>query len=122
MSSSSPTTTVDAPLDCKRSRDTAFGQEKHDAIFNNAPKGGYVYTNRSRSKRLEMQAEVCEECRLYYETLKKQGVCTSQELEEHVQKCSRHRSDWVIPQTPENFWELTINTPEEWKQQKQQKR
>lgn len=65
-----------------------------------------------------MPAEACADCRRYYEVLKQQGICTSQELAEHVQQCSRHRADWVIQQTPENFWELSIHTPEEWKDQR----
>lgn len=38
-----------------------------------------------------------------------------------VQLHSRHRNKSTPPSTPEGFWDLTVHTPEEWKQEKKKR-
>jgi hypothetical protein len=35
-------------------------------------------------------------------------------LEDMLQHCSRHKSKWVPPGTPDGFWDLTIHSPQKW--------
>ncbi|KAJ1440193.1 hypothetical protein B484DRAFT_391440 [Ochromonadaceae sp. CCMP2298] len=33
-----------------------------------------------------------------------------------LQRCSRHKSRYTPPSTPEGYWQLTLNTPDDWKE------
>ena len=40
---------------------------------------------------------------------------TLQLKREVLQSCSRHKAKWTPPATPEGFWNLTLETPDDWK-------
>jgi hypothetical protein len=78
-------------------------------------------TSRSKSERDVMNGHECEECQRYYRIMEQQGliITTPTNLEcgltETLRRCSRHKSHWSPPCTPEGFWDLTIRTPDDWK-------
>ena len=57
----------------------------------------------------------CSECERYYKELERQGLLDTIDRVEMLKRCSRHKSAWEPPQTPEGFWELSVNTPADWK-------
>jgi hypothetical protein len=76
-------------------------------------------SGRSKSERELMDGHECEECRRYYRIMEQQGLITSADLEcgltETLRRCSRHKSHWSPPSTPDGFWDLTVHTPDEWR-------
>lgn len=57
----------------------------------------------------------CSECEKYYHELERQGLLDTVDRAEMLKRCSRHKSAWEPPQTPEGFWELSVHTPANWK-------
>jgi hypothetical protein len=76
-------------------------------------------TRISKSEREFIDGHECEECRRYYRIMEQQGLITSADLEcgltETLRRCSRHKSHWSPPLTPDGFWDLTVHTPDEWR-------
>jgi len=62
--------------------------------------------------REELPGYICEDCSAYYSRF-----FTPTKADEMVQRCSRHRQVTTPPVTPEGFWDLTMRTPEDWKEQ-----
>jgi hypothetical protein len=48
------------------------------------------------------------------------GIITDENKHEFMKLCSKHKSRWTPPSTPDSFWEIGIHTPEEWKAQRQE--
>jgi hypothetical protein len=62
--------------------------------------------------REELPGYICDDCSAYYSRF-----FTPTKADEMVQRCSRHRQVTTPPVTPEGFWDLTMRTPEDWKEQ-----
>lgn len=83
----------------------------------------HVTSSRNRFERDLMRGHECQECMRYYRIMEQQGLILSQSnleggLCETLRRCSRHKSHWSPPSTPDGFWDLTVHTPEEWKNPK----
>lgn len=73
---------------------------------------------RSKQQREALPGFTCEECLKFYETMQQQGIYAlndSQQRRDVLQACSRHKSVWVPPSTPEGFWNLSLQTPDNWR-------
>ncbi len=93
----------------------------------NRPQRPPQLESRSRSEREMVQGHECEECKRYYRIMEQQGLITTSTnhecgLNETLRRCSRHKSHWSPPSTPDGFWDLTVHTPEEWKDSKKSKK
>jgi hypothetical protein len=69
---------------------------------------------RKKSLRDVLPGHTCLECRRYYDAMVFQGVVSTTCLDEMLQKCSRHKSKWAVPNTPDGFWDLSVHTPDGW--------
>jgi hypothetical protein len=84
-------------------------------------KSSCTTTSRSKSERDVMNGHECEECQRYYRIMEQQGLIITTPtnmdcgLTETLRRCSRHKSHWSPPCTPDGFWDLTIRTPDDWK-------
>ena len=76
------------------------------------------FTSRKRSDREKLPGHTCFECEKYMRVLAQQGVIVDDaQMKEMLQRCSRHKfNQGPPPDTPDGFWDLTVHTPEEWKQ------
>jgi hypothetical protein len=70
---------------------------------------------RNKSSRDALPGHTCDECEAFYSAMVQQGVFSADSKKARLQECSRHKSKWTPPTTPEGFWDLTVHTPEEWK-------
>lgn len=62
----------------------------------------YVEPVRSKALRESMPGHSCMQCAEFYKALKDQGFDDVELLD----NCSRHKSAWKLPETPEGFWSL----------------
>jgi hypothetical protein len=82
-----------------------------------AAKAKCVESVRSKTLRAALPGFTCEECLKFYETMQQQGIycmSDSQVRRDILQGCSRHKARWTPPSTPEGFWNLTLQTPDDW--------
>ncbi len=70
---------------------------------------------RARDLRDSLPGHMCQECKKFYETAVAQGMIQEGELMECLKSCSRHKAAYSPAQTPEGAWDLSIQTPAEWK-------
>ena len=75
----------------------------------------YVEVVRKKDERAALPGRSCYECERFYEALEDQGILTPNGRQEMINTCSRHRSRYTPPTTPEGFWGVSLNTPAEWK-------
>ncbi|GFS44693.1 DNA endonuclease RBBP8 [Trichonephila inaurata madagascariensis] len=68
-------------------------------------------TVRKKSERKQLNAFDCRECEKYYDDL---GL-SEEEKKKRMKNCSRHRSKFAPPATPEHFWELDFPDTQECK-------
>ncbi|XP_054841564.1 DNA endonuclease RBBP8 isoform X2 [Eublepharis macularius] len=64
----------------------------------------HVEVVRKRDERRKLLGHTCKECEIYYADL------PEGEKEKKLAACSRHRSRYIPPDTPENFWEVGFPT------------
>ncbi|XP_063155250.1 DNA endonuclease RBBP8 isoform X2 [Candoia aspera] len=60
----------------------------------------HIEVVRKKEERRKLPGHTCKECEIYYADL------PEEEREKKVATCSRHRSRYAPPDTPENFWEV----------------
>ncbi|XP_060099885.1 DNA endonuclease RBBP8 [Heteronotia binoei] len=60
----------------------------------------HVEVVRKRDERRKLPGHTCKECEIYYADF------PEGEKEKKLAACSRHRSRYIPPDTPENFWEV----------------
>jgi hypothetical protein len=72
---------------------------------------------RNKAERAVLPGYSCLQCEKYIAVMREQGLLQSEDdVTEMLQNCSRHKSAaGPPPDTPEGFWDLTVHTPEEWK-------
>lgn len=68
----------------------------------------FVDVIRKKSERENIPGFECDECRQYFTVLEQQGIFTPGSKAEMLQKCSRHKSRFTPPSTPEGYWDLSI--------------
>lgn len=76
----------------------------------------YIEVVRKKEERAALPGHTCSECKRFYEVYERQGMINDDNREYFLQCCSRHKAKWAPAETPEGFWDLSINTPEAWKQ------
>lgn len=59
---------------------------------------------RKKSERANLTGRSCEECGRYFKSLEKAGF----DISEMINTCSRHRTKYTPPATPEGYWDLSI--------------
>uniref|UniRef100_A0A8C6XC10 DNA endonuclease RBBP8 n=1 Tax=Naja naja TaxID=35670 RepID=A0A8C6XC10_NAJNA len=60
----------------------------------------HIEVVRKKEERRKLTGHTCKECEIYYAGL------PEEEREKKLATCSRHRSRYIPPETPENFWEV----------------
>jgi hypothetical protein len=70
---------------------------------------------RKKDDRAALPGYQCDQCAAFYNVQIEQGILDKSKVNEFLQLCSRHKSKWTPPQTPEGFWDLSVRTPDEWK-------
>ncbi|XP_070798446.1 DNA endonuclease RBBP8 [Pituophis catenifer annectens] len=60
----------------------------------------HIEVVRKKEERRKLPGHSCKECEIYYAGL------PEEEREKKLATCSRHRSRYIPPETPENFWEV----------------
>ncbi|XP_034981447.1 DNA endonuclease RBBP8 isoform X2 [Zootoca vivipara] len=60
----------------------------------------HIEVVRKKEERKKLPGHTCKECEIYYADF------PEEEREKKLGACSRHRSRYVPPDTPENFWEV----------------
>lgn len=76
----------------------------------------YIEVVRKKDERAALPGHTCTECKRFYEVYERQGMINDDNREYFMQCCSRHKAKWAPAETPEGFWDLSINTPEAWKE------
>lgn len=76
-----------------------------------------IETVRNKEERAAMPGYACSECAAFYEAMVQQGIFSKENLPDMLKCCSRHKSKYTPPDTPEGVWGLSVNTPNEWKEQ-----
>ena len=118
----------DASLPQKKSRDSSVSASKISPSESLPPKvlSGpsrmevpkvvkSIEVVRKKDQRECLPGFSCSECEKYYLELERQGLLDTIDRAEMLKRCSRHKSAWEPPQTPEGFWELSVHTPANWK-------
>jgi hypothetical protein len=59
---------------------------------------------RKKAERANLTGRSCEECVKYFKSLEDAGFDTS----EMINTCSRHRTKYTPPSTPEGYWDLSM--------------
>lgn len=72
---------------------------------------------RKKQERAVLPGYACPECEKFYEAMFHQGIFTKENLPDMMKQCSKHKAKYTPPDTPEGFWDLSVNTPTEWKVQ-----
>ena len=72
---------------------------------------------RKKEERAVLPGYACPECEKFYEAMVQQGIFTKENLPDMMKQCSKHKAKYTPPDTPEGFWDLSVNTPTEWKVQ-----
>ena len=67
----------------------------------------YVQTHLSKDARAQLPGRTCDECEAFYKMQKAKGF-SSQDIQEVLNSCSRHRQQWTPTGTPEGFWDLSV--------------
>lgn len=75
----------------------------------------YIEVVRNRDQRSVLPGHACEECDKFYQAMQQQGIVNDSNRQQFMQSCSRHKSKFTPPSTPEGFWDLSIRTPADWK-------
>ena len=89
-------------------------KEREKASISSTSK--YAGSSRVVAERASMPGFFCTQCAAYYKALEDQGIATTDEDRfEMLQRCSRHKARWEPPQTPAGFWDLSVRTPDDWK-------
>jgi hypothetical protein len=83
-------------------------KEQSSRIKNIVKKPKYVDVVRKKSERELLPGFECEECRNYFKALQQQGIFSSSNKAEFLQQCSRHKSRFTPPSTPDGYWDLSI--------------
>ncbi|XP_045182574.2 uncharacterized protein LOC123541222 [Mercenaria mercenaria] len=78
-----------------------------DDSFDRLPKNkgsgiAHVAVVRKRDERQKLQGHGCKECLQYY----KSAGRSDEEIKQHMHQCSRHRAQYVPPDTPPHFWSV----------------
>ncbi|XP_064298945.1 DNA endonuclease RBBP8 [Phalacrocorax carbo] len=60
----------------------------------------HIEVIRKKEERRKLPGHTCKECEIYYADI------PEEEREKKLASCSRHRSRYTPPKTPENFWEV----------------
>ncbi|XP_026526105.1 DNA endonuclease RBBP8 isoform X2 [Notechis scutatus] len=60
----------------------------------------HIEVVRKKEERRKLTGHTCKECEIYYAGL------PEEERKKKLATCSRHRSRYIPPETPENFWEV----------------
>ncbi|KAM3839877.1 DNA endonuclease RBBP8 isoform 1-T2 [Vipera latastei] len=60
----------------------------------------HIEVVRKKEERRKLPGHTCKECEIYYAGL------PEEEREKKLATCSRHRSRYIPPETPEHFWEV----------------
>lgn len=96
---------IKASTDNKTSGNSSNGLHRTDTVTkNNIPvySNKYVEPVRSKALRESLPGHSCIQCAEFYQALKDQGF----DDVELLNNCSRHKSTWKLPETPEGFWSL----------------
>eukprot|EP01038_Epipyxis_sp_PR26KG_P007075 gene7075-9657_t len=75
----------------------------------------FVDVVRNKEQRASLPGHTCLECNKFYDVMIAQGIISPNSKKQWLQDCSRHKSKYTPPNTPDSFWELSVNTPDEWK-------
>lgn len=70
---------------------------------------------RNRADRAALPGFACSECEQFYKVMMDQGIVTEENKADFMQSCSRHKARWTPPSTPDGFWDMSLNTPQEWR-------
>ncbi|XP_055955906.1 DNA endonuclease RBBP8 [Patella vulgata] len=62
----------------------------------------HVKVVKKQDERRKLKGHSCKECYEYY---KSTGM-SEDEIQSRIQDCSRHRADYIPPDTPEHFWSI----------------
>lgn len=78
-----------------------------DDSFDRLPKKqgsdvAHVAVVRKQDERQKLQGHSCKECLQYYTSAGR----SEEEIKQHMQQCSRHRAQFVPPDTPPHFWSI----------------
>ncbi|XP_060600458.1 DNA endonuclease RBBP8-like [Ruditapes philippinarum] len=78
-----------------------------DDSFDRLPKSktsdiAHVAVVRKRDERQKLPGHGCKQCVEYY----KSAGRSDEEIQQHMHKCSRHRAQYVPPDTPPHFWSV----------------
>ena len=96
---------VKASKDNKTTSNSSNGFHRTDTVSkSNIPvySNKYVEPVRSKALRESLPGHSCIQCAEFYQALKDQGF----DDVELLNNCSRHKSTWKPPDTPEGFWSL----------------
>ena len=66
---------------------------------------------RKKEERKALNGYTCNQCKEFYENVFGKNTDKYKEV---IQLCSRHRHKHTPPSTPPGFWDIDIQTPEEW--------
>lgn len=75
----------------------------------------FVDVVRKKDERAALPGHTCTECARFYDVMIEQGILQPEGKGQFLQLCSRHKAQWAPPDTPDGFWDLSINTPAAWK-------
>eukprot|EP01041_Mallomonas_annulata_P002685 gene2685-5282_t len=75
----------------------------------------YIDVVRNKTQRAVLPGHICDQCQSYFSELQRQGLVTECTLKDMLERCSRHKSRWSPPRTPDGFWDISVKTPDEWK-------
>ena len=77
---------------------------------------------RKKDERAALPGHACPECAKFYEAMVQQGIFTKENLPDMMKACSKHKAKYTPPDTPDGFWELSVNTPTQWKEEDERKK
>lgn len=75
----------------------------------------FVDVVRGKDARAALPGHTCRDCAAFYDAMVEQGIVNDDNRALFLQSCSRHKAQWAIPDTPDSFWDISVNTPAAWK-------
>ncbi|XP_037364638.1 DNA endonuclease RBBP8 [Talpa occidentalis] len=73
---------------------------KEDERETSIPNFPHIEVVRKKEERRKLPGHTCKECEIYYADI------PAEEREKKLASCSRHRSRYIPPNTPETFWDV----------------
>eukprot|EP01033_Poteriospumella_lacustris_P011322 gene11322-8048_t len=98
---------VSSPTNAAAPPSATAGTAKH------VPK--FVDVVRGKDARAALPGHTCRDCAAFYDAMVEQGIVNDDNRALFLQSCSRHKAQWAIPDTPDSFWDISVNTPAAWK-------